>query len=332
MSVATDDMEIIHSPLTQAYSAEGHTLRIDIYRSTGSLWVLEVVDEHGTSTVWDDLFKTDKEALEAAFLAIEAEGIDSFLTDADKARQEAEHEVPTHRNELFDPLTEDELEELEQFLLYELDTEEGMILEILDGFLHAIVIGPVFIHPDTWLPKVWGTEDGETPPMPSVEVFNRVLHLIMRHYNGIVTGFAMQPPEFLPVWATCTFEGQELDDAESWAYGFCEGVKLSRATWQALLDDPEGERWYRPIGLLGEEAYSADQDDLTATPAQRYVLASEIGRNLLHIHAFWLPVREAINERQRAQRLSTKVGRNEPCPCGSGKKFKKCCGAAAQLH
>jgi preprotein translocase subunit SecA len=22
-----------------------------------------------------------------------------------------------------------------------------------------------------------------------------------------------------------------------------------------------------------------------------------------------------------------KVGRNEPCPCGSGKKFKKCCGA-----
>lgn len=22
-----------------------------------------------------------------------------------------------------------------------------------------------------------------------------------------------------------------------------------------------------------------------------------------------------------------KVGRNEPCPCGSGRKFKKCCGA-----
>jgi hypothetical protein len=22
-----------------------------------------------------------------------------------------------------------------------------------------------------------------------------------------------------------------------------------------------------------------------------------------------------------------KVGRNEPCPCGSGKKYKKCCGA-----
>jgi preprotein translocase subunit SecA len=25
---------------------------------------------------------------------------------------------------------------------------------------------------------------------------------------------------------------------------------------------------------------------------------------------------------------ATKVGRNDPCPCGSGKKYKKCCGAA----
>ncbi|MGA1824895.1 MAG: PBPRA1643 family SWIM/SEC-C metal-binding motif protein [bacterium] len=29
--------------------------------------------------------------------------------------------------------------------------------------------------------------------------------------------------------------------------------------------------------------------------------------------------------------VSTKVGRNEPCPCGSGKKFKKCCGAPGTL-
>ncbi|MEN6533624.1 MAG: SEC-C metal-binding domain-containing protein [Bryobacteraceae bacterium] len=27
------------------------------------------------------------------------------------------------------------------------------------------------------------------------------------------------------------------------------------------------------------------------------------------------------------QLRSTLVGRNDPCPCGSGKKFKKCCGA-----
>ena len=26
------------------------------------------------------------------------------------------------------------------------------------------------------------------------------------------------------------------------------------------------------------------------------------------------------------QRMGPKIGRNEPCPCGSGKKYKKCCG------
>ncbi|NJR42690.1 MAG: hypothetical protein HC767_08495 [Akkermansiaceae bacterium] len=31
------------------------------------------------------------------------------------------------------------------------------------------------------------------------------------------------------------------------------------------------------------------------------------------------------------RRSEEKVGRNEPCPCGSGKKFKKCCGAVT-LH
>ena len=324
----TDDIEIIHSPLTQTYSAGGHTLRIEIYRSVDSLWILEVVDEGGTSTVWDNPFETDKAALEAALLAIETDGVTSFLTYADKARQE----VPASGNELFEPLTDGELDELEKFLLYELNTEEGMTLEILDGFLHAIAVGPVFVHPYQWLPKVWGTEDGETPPMPSVEVFNRVLQLVMRHYNGIVSGFALQPPEFLPLWDVNTFDGQEFDDAEGWAYGFSEGVKLSQPLWQALLDDPEGERWYRPIGLLGAAAYSADQDDLTTTPAQRHALAAEIDNNLPYIHAFWLQTREAITDRQQAQRMTKKVGRNEPCPCGSGKKFKKCCGAPAQLH
>ncbi len=31
-------------------------------------------------------------------------------------------------------------------------------------------------------------------------------------------------------------------------------------------------------------------------------------------------------EKQRPIRVATKVGRNDPCPCGSGKKYKKCCG------
>jgi SEC-C motif-containing protein len=35
---------------------------------------------------------------------------------------------------------------------------------------------------------------------------------------------------------------------------------------------------------------------------------------------------------QQTQRMVTKVGRNDPCPCGSGKKAKKCCGTIKELE
>jgi preprotein translocase subunit SecA len=31
-------------------------------------------------------------------------------------------------------------------------------------------------------------------------------------------------------------------------------------------------------------------------------------------------------EKVRPVKVAPKVGRNDPCPCGSGKKYKKCCG------
>ncbi|MBL4692142.1 MAG: SEC-C domain-containing protein, partial [Magnetovibrio sp.] len=40
----------------------------------------------------------------------------------------------------------------------------------------------------------------------------------------------------------------------------------------------------------------------------------------------WVYVDGKINPQGEPRRVQ-KVGRNEPCPCGSGKKYKKCCGA-----
>jgi uncharacterized protein len=139
-----------------------------------------------------------------------------------------------------------------------------------------------------------------------------------------------------PYWSLVTYgggdTGQEYDDAESWAYGFVEGLRLCWNDWQPLLSTPEGQAWFRPIALLGEDDDSADQDELTKTPALRAKLALEIPRAVLGMHAHWLSLRLAVYQRELAKSAHPKVGRNEPCPCGSGKKFKKCCGAAADLH
>ena len=54
-------------------------------------------------------------------------------------------------------------------------------------------------------------------------------------------------------WNVREFEGREFDDAEGWAWGFVQGVDLCRADWQSLLETAQGQAWYRPIGLLGED-------------------------------------------------------------------------------
>ena len=320
-----DDFDFIDSPLTRIHSAEGHTLRIQIYRGPGEPWILEIVDELGTSTVWEDGFDTDTAALQAALLAIETEGIHTFLTSVQEAAEDVGPDLlgrlaPGHRppvpvglQDMIRPLSDEEMDQLERSLL-DLEAEESMTLDRLDGFLHAVAIGPETVMPNQWLPKVWAQEDGAVlPPLDSIDQANQLLGLVMRHYNSIVSGFEHSPPALAPFWPMVDYSGTgEVEDAETWAYGFTEGVSLSQTAWQPLFEHPDGSRWYRPIGLLGADDFSADQDELTRTPEQRAALAAEIEESLTRIHAFWLPLRHAVAERQRARRLGTKVGRNDP--------------------
>ena len=73
------DPNLVISGLSQRASANGHELKIEITRMEHETkWVLEVVDEDGTSTVWDDLFDTDQAALDEAFKVIREEGLSAF--------------------------------------------------------------------------------------------------------------------------------------------------------------------------------------------------------------------------------------------------------------
>lgn len=74
-----DDFEIEMSPLCQELTADGKTVRVDIYRGDTCGWILEVVDEYGNSTVWDDEFDNDAAALDEAKKTIRDEGIDSLI-------------------------------------------------------------------------------------------------------------------------------------------------------------------------------------------------------------------------------------------------------------
>jgi len=80
VSKAMSDPGIVMSPLCREITADGTTIQVDIYRGENEPgWILEVIDEENASTVWDEPFDTDQEALDAVMKVIEHDGIRSFL-------------------------------------------------------------------------------------------------------------------------------------------------------------------------------------------------------------------------------------------------------------
>jgi len=75
----SEEYEIKYSTLCQKVTSEGKSVQVYIYEDGKGGWILEVVDEYDNSTVWDDPFKTDDEALDEVFDTIEKEGISSLI-------------------------------------------------------------------------------------------------------------------------------------------------------------------------------------------------------------------------------------------------------------
>jgi uncharacterized protein len=321
----------IHSPLSQSLTRDGKTVQIEIYEDGEGGWLLEVVDEHGNSTVWDDPFQTDKEALDEAIRSIDEDGIDSLI-GAPSALPDSLHEM-----QMMAPLSNEEMDELDSFLLSEATSDDAMMLDCLDGFLTAIASGPVMIKPSLWLPMVWGSLEADDPIFDSLAQAERITGLIMRHMNGVIWNLEQDPNAFEPVFDAALYPGdlREYVNGEMWAYGYMEGINLQRKDWKAFFDEPTNAAILRPIYLLGADDVTEEEEALTETPALREELSNQIPASVAWIYKFWKPYRRAVAERSIAtsfQREHPKVGRNDPCPCGSGKKFKKCCGAATVLH
>ncbi len=71
---------LITSSKSQRVVVDGYPFAIEIYRlETDRTWTLEVVDHEGTSHVWDDQFRTDRDARNAAVEALEREGAIAFM-------------------------------------------------------------------------------------------------------------------------------------------------------------------------------------------------------------------------------------------------------------
>jgi len=75
------DPKLINSPLSRSVEESGDRVEIAIYRLEDEVaeWSLEIVASDGCSTVWEEPFESDEEALAEALSAIKDEGIKSFF-------------------------------------------------------------------------------------------------------------------------------------------------------------------------------------------------------------------------------------------------------------
>ena len=218
-----------------------------------------------------------------------------------------------------EPLSDDEFAWLDVALWRRAGTDT-MCLEWTDGFFTALAVGPDRLSPERYLPKVVGTSEAG-PVFDSAEHDAYVAELLARWLATIERSLA-DDEEIKP------FIIRDVDELEGmlWAEGYLAAIVLCKDAWLPLTTREDlTERLIMPIIVLLPDEDGPEDADLP--PERRTLLIELLPNFLIATWKFWRGEDHPLLETRR-ERVQ-KIGRNELCPCGSGKKYKRCCGAAA---
>ena len=256
-------------------------------------------------------------------------------------------------------LSDAELRELDALLAALPEPLVPMDVVMLDGYLCGVIVQPALIGADAWLPPVFDIES--RPPPAGDAGVERIRALVLRRHAALNRAL-LEDGGFDPL----IFESQEDDGApaqEQAAGEAQDAAQASPATAADLASDPFAElpAVSRPIApwVAGFEAACMSFPDLFDSTDD--AVAAALARIMRHLPPDNDEEREIVamldrdlplasldeaidelvaavadladlthDERYRVatvRRDAPKVGRNDPCPCGSGRKFKHCHGA-----
>ncbi|MEE9494626.1 MAG: UPF0149 family protein [Gammaproteobacteria bacterium] len=186
----------------------------------------------------------------------------------------------------------------------------------LDGYFSALACSPDIIIPSKWVPFLWGGEF-QSPEWQSIEEATQFTEAIMALYNNVMQSF--QDNEYEPLFLYNRVEEKEYTVVDEWCNGFLRGLRL----WGHM--DPDDmqvlEKSLYPIRLFATEEGFDALKSMNHAEIVRQQNTIEPLIQQLHKHFFKLRGKD----KNTFVRETPKVGRNDPCPCGSGKKFKRCC-------
>jgi len=217
------------------------------------------------------------------------------------------------------PLNEQEIDELNQLLFDysekvekahgkpEADVDCIFGISELDGFFTALLTGPVPVSPTVWMPAIWR---GWLPEFATESEAEHLTNLLMRHMDSLADSLFENPETFAPLYEISDDEAEETIVADEWCYGYMRAVALHERDWQPLLDN-------QPELISAILLFSGLSEDEIPDDATLDELRDNLPDNVFAIRDFWL----AESEKPKTPR----AGRNDPCPCGSGRKYKQCC-------
>jgi uncharacterized protein len=77
--------------------------------------------------------------------------------------------------------------------------EDAMLLEEFDGFVAGLLVCPEMIPPSEWLPLALGRDDDSKAVFDDLDHANRVLRLVMDHYNLVASMLLHDPGAYEPM-------------------------------------------------------------------------------------------------------------------------------------
>ena len=198
---------------------------------------------------------------------------------------------------------------------------------VLEGYLTGIVVAPEMIRPSRWVAGLWG---GEEPVFDDDGDIQTVFGAVMMRHNTLLAeideGLKRLEDknicDYRPAFLTASKPPREA--VRDWVVGFWKAMALAPEGWTALVQDERLQVILTPfVGFLdlGSDEPFEPADDIDERLDES---VEQIPRAILILHKL-AKLRAARGPTEFTQSRRTKVGRNDPCPCGSGTKYKRCC-------
>ena len=197
----------------------------------------------------------------------------------------------------------------------------------LDGYLTGVIVAPSPIQASRWMAGLW---DEHEPFSDNAKQMHSALGAIWAIHDALRANIerslhkleAERVCDYRPAFQPA--KGKSPHQAvRTWAHGFWKAMALAPTEWGAIAADERLQPIITP--LLG----FIDVGDPDFEPAEDIderldAAAADIPRAILLLRKI-AQLRASRPAATRARR--NRVGRNDPCPCGSGKKYKRCCGS-----